>query len=210
MKMITNKPIPEKYEALLPTCVKEGDILFAVVGDLNLKGRYAESLMVFTKEKVIAFDECYKDTFYELNYSEILTAEVKRLYGNAVFRVTLKTEKKKSILRFSYASAEVADAAAVFINAVNDGGDYVYEAETVKSVYPKQRCFCPKCGRKLPNPEAECINCSGKGKIVSKFARYVIPEKKALFMLQQHSPLHHHTSPKLWLMMLFRQKILKC
>ena len=182
MKMTTNKPIPEKYSSCLSHSVNESDILFAVVGDLNLKGRYAESLMVFTKNKLVAFDECYENTSYELNFSDIENAEVKRLYGNAVFRVTLKNGKKKSILRFSYASAEVADAAAVFINAVNDGSDYEYEAETVKSVYHKQRCFCPKCGRKLPNPEAECINCAGKGKIVSKFARYVIPEKKSLFV----------------------------
>ena len=182
MKMITNKPIPQIYEDCLRTRVNENDILFAVVGDLNLKGRYAESLAVFTKEKLVAFDECYKDTFYELPYSEIETAVVKRLYGNAVFRVTLKNGKKETVLRFSYAAAEVADAAAVFINAVNEGADYEYEAETVKSVYHKQRCFCPKCGRKLPNPEAECINCAGKGKIVSKFARYVIPEKKSLFV----------------------------
>ena len=182
MKMITNKPIPQIYEDCLRTRVNENDILFAVVGDLNLKGRYAESLAVFTKEKLVAFDECYKDTFYELPYSEIETAVVKRLYGNAVFRVTLKNGKKETVLRFSYAAAEVADAAAVFINAVNEGADYEYEAETVKSVYHKQRCFCPKCGRKLPNSEAECINCAGKGKIVSKFARYVIPEKKSLFV----------------------------
>ncbi len=178
--MITNKPLPEKYKSILYNCVNENDVLFAVVGDLNLKGRYDESLMLFTREKLVAFDQCYDNKFYELSYSEIENAEVKRLYGNAVFRVTLKNKKKKSVLRFSYASAEVADAAAVFINAVNNGSDYIYEAETVKSVYHKQRCFCPKCGRKLPNPEAECINCAGKGKIVSKFARYVIPEKKSL------------------------------
>ena len=182
MKMTTNKPIPEKYSSCLSQCVNESEILFAVVGDLNLKGRYAESLLVFTKDKLVAFDECYENTTYELNFSDIENAEVKRLYGNAVFRVTLKSGKKKSILRFSYASAEVADAAAVFVNAVNNGSDCEYEAETVKSVYHKQRCFCPKCGRKLPNPEAECINCAGKGKIVSKFARYVIPEKKSLFV----------------------------
>jgi ATP-binding cassette subfamily B protein len=182
MKMITNKPIPEKYKSYLYNCVNEEDVLFAVVGDLNLKGRYDESLMLFTREKLVAFDQCYDNVFYELPYAEIENAQVKRLYGNAIFRVKLKNKKKQSILRFSYASAEVADAAAVFINAINDGGDYLYEAETVKSVYHKQRCFCPKCGRKLPNPEAECINCAGKGKIISKFARYVIPEKKSLFI----------------------------
>ncbi len=182
MKMIINKPMPKAYEKLVSDHANEEDILFAVVGDLNLKGKYADSLMIFTREKLVAFDECFENKFFELEYSQIETSEVKRLYGNAVFRVKLKNGEKKTVLRFSYASAEVADAAAVFINAVNDGADYMYEAETVKSVYHKQRCFCPKCGRKLPNPEAECINCSGKGKIISKFARYVIPEKKSLFI----------------------------
>ena len=182
MKIITNKPIPSRFEALLKNEINEEDVLFAVVGDLNLKGLYAESVMFFTKDRLIAFDECFTDGAYTLGYDDIETAQVKRLYGNAVFRVTLKTGTKRILLRFSYASAEVADAAAVFVNAVKDGADYEDEAETVKSVYHKQRCFCPKCGRKLPNPEAECINCSGKGKLISKFSKYVIPEKKSLFI----------------------------
>ncbi len=180
--MITNKPIPQKYQAYLKDYVDEKDILFAVVGDLNLKGLYADSLIVFTEDKFYAFDEYHESRCYELNYSDIDLAEVKRLYGNAIFRVTLKTGTKRIVLRFSYAAAEVADAAAVFINSVNSGADIISETETVKSVYHKQRCFCPKCGRKLPNPEAECINCAGKSKIISKFSRYVIPEKKSLFI----------------------------
>ena len=182
MKLITNKPIPQQYEAEFNSLVKDEKVLFVVVGDLNLKGRYAESLGVFTQDKLIVFDECYDGKKYVVNYSEIEEAQVKRLYGNAVFKVKLKNGKKKMLLRFSYAAAEISDAAAVFINAVNEGKDLEDEAQTVKSVYHKQRCFCPKCGRKLPNPEADCINCSGKGKLISKFGKYVVPEKKALFL----------------------------
>ena len=90
MKIITNKPLPAQFEKRLAENVNEADILFAVVGDLNLKGRYAESLMVFTKESLCAFDECYDNGFLKLDFSEIEKAEVKRLYGNAVFRVILK------------------------------------------------------------------------------------------------------------------------
>ena len=182
LKVITNKPIPKQYEESFNQLFKNDEPLFIVVGDLNLKGRYAESMMVFTKEKLVAFDECYESGSFSVQYSDIDSAQVKRLYGNAVFKIKFKNGKKKILLRFSYASAEVADAAAVFVNAVNEGKDLLDEAETVKSVYHKQRCFCPKCGRKLPNPEAECINCSGKGKLISKFGKYVIPEKKSLFI----------------------------
>ncbi len=182
MKITTNKPIPKQYEESFNSIFKNEETLFIVVGDLNLKGRYAESMMVFTSDKIIAFDECYDNRSFSVNYADIETAQVKRLYGNAIFKIKLKTGKKKMLLRFSYAAAEVADASAVFVNALNDGKDLSDELETVKSVYHKQRCFCPKCGRKLPNPEAECINCSGKGKLISKFGKYVIPEKKSLFI----------------------------
>lgn len=182
MKVIANKPIPKQFENSFNQLIRNDDALFIVVGDLNLKGRYAESMMVFTANKIIAFDECYDNSNFSVDYADIETAQVKRLYGNAVFKIKLKNGKKKMLLRFSYAAAEVADAASVFVNAVNDGKDLTDELETVKSVYHKQRCFCPKCGRKLPNPEAECINCSGKGKLISKFGKYVMPEKKSLFI----------------------------
>ena len=182
MKVTTNKPIPKQFEEKFSNITKNCNPLFVVVGDLNLKGRYAESLMVFTADSIIAFDECHEGGSFSIDYTDIETAQVKRLYGNAVFKITHKNGKKMMLLRFSYAAAEVADAAAVFVNAVNEGKDLTDEFETVKSVYHKQRCFCPKCGRKLPNPEAECINCSGKSKLISKFGKYVIPEKKALLI----------------------------
>ena len=182
VKLTTNKPIPKQYEESFNQHLKDDEALFIVVGDLNLKGRYAESMMVFTADKIIAFDECYDNGSFSVDYTDIEEAQVKRLYGNAVFKIKLKSGKKKMLLRFSYAAAEVADAAAVFVNAINEGKDLTDEFETVKSVYHKQRCFCPKCGRKLPNPEAECINCSGKGKLISKFGKYVVPEKKSLFI----------------------------
>ena len=182
MNVIINKPVPDKFAHKVNGLFEKEDCLFAVVGDLNLKGRYAESVAVFTADRLIAFDECYENESETVLYSDVEKAEVKRFYGNAVFKVKLKNGKKKMLLRFSYASAEVADAAAVFVNALNSGGDVEQELETVKSVYHKQRCFCPKCGRKLPNPEAECINCSGKGKLVTKFGKYVIPEKLSLLV----------------------------
>ena len=156
------------------------DILFAVVGDLNLKGKYAESMLLFTADRIYSFDDCQETSPAVYRYADIEEAAIKRMYGNALFRIRLKNGQRKSILRFSYAAAEVADAGANFINAVNKKGYSEEEVEIVKSVYLKQRSFCPKCGRKLRNPDAECINCTGKSKIISKFAKYVKPKKGML------------------------------
>ena len=122
MKETTNRPIPEIYKSLYEEKVKD-ESLFLIVGDLNLKGKYGESMLVFTKDKLFAFDSCFSDTFITINYKDIEEAEVKRMYGNAFFKVKLKDEsKKKNVLRFSYAAAEVGDAAANFINVVNENG----------------------------------------------------------------------------------------
>lgn len=160
--------------------IESEKILFAVVGDLNLKGKYDESMLVFTADKVYCFDDCRDNSPEVYLYSDIEEASIKRMYGNALFRIRMKNGERKNILRFTYAAAEVADAGANFINAVNQNGFSEEEVEIVKSVYLKQRSFCPKCGRKLRNPDAECINCSGKSKIISKFAKYVKPQKGML------------------------------
>ena len=70
--------------------LKNDEALFIVVGDLNLKGRYAESMMAFTTDKIIAFDECYDNGSFSVDYADIEEAQVKRLYGNAVFKIKFK------------------------------------------------------------------------------------------------------------------------
>ena len=180
MVEISNRPIPEKFRDKLLSVVKPEEILFVVVGDLNLNGKYADSMAVFLKDKVITFDECLDIEYKETKYSDIKRAKVKRLYGNAIFKVKNKNGTYDALLRFSYAAAEVADAGANFINTTNLNGYSDDEVEVVRAVYDKQRSFCPKCGRKLPKPNAECINCESKGKIINKFAKYIAPEKGSL------------------------------
>ena len=90
MKLTTNKPIPKQYEESFNQHLKDDEALFIVVGDLNLKGRYAESMMAFTTDKIIAFDECYDNGSFSVDYADIEEAQVKRLYGNAVFKIKFK------------------------------------------------------------------------------------------------------------------------
>ena len=69
MKETTNRPIPEIYKSLYEEKVK-GESLFLIVGDLNLKGKYGESLLCFTKDKFFAFDECFPNRFITIDYKE--------------------------------------------------------------------------------------------------------------------------------------------
>ena len=176
MKEITNKPVPRQYEERFEEVTRGEEVLFIVVGDLDLKGKYADSMLVFTKNGLIAFDRSFDGGVCSIAYNEMESADVKRLYGNALFRVRFSNGKRKPLMRFSYAAAEVADAGAVFVNSLKEHGYSDEDAEVVKSVYLKQRSFCPKCGRKLPSPDAECLNCSGKRKLITKFSGYVKPE----------------------------------
>lgn len=182
MKEITNKPVPRQYEERFEEVTRGEEVLFIVVGDLDLKGKYADSMLVFTKNGLIAFDRSFDGGVCSIAYNEMESADVKRLYGNALFRVRFSNGKRKPLMRFSYAAAEVADAGAVFVNSLKEHGYSDEDAEVVKSVYLKQRSFCPKCGRKLPSPDAECLNCSGKRKLITKFSGYVKPETKPLIV----------------------------
>ena len=186
IKTFSNKPIPEKISETAQKVLGDDKILFTVVGDLNLDGKYDDSAFFVTGTCALAVDSKHENGYRLYRFDEIEKVIVKRMYGNAIIRIRLKTpedsEKKKIeiALRFTYANADIADAAAIFINNVNDGMDLDEQLLIVKSTYDKQRSFCPKCGRKLASPDAECYNCKGKGKVLSKLMKYLMPEKGKL------------------------------
>ncbi len=180
-KTFSNKPIPEEFLKTAEKILCGEQILFAVVGDLNLDGKYDSSAFIVTKTRALAIDSKIENGSKCFDFKDIVKVTVKRMYGNAVIRIKTD-EKTETVLRFTYANADIADAAAIFINHINEGLDFDEQLLIVKSTYDKQRSFCPKCGRKLAHPDAECYNCKGKGKIISKLMKYLLPEKWKLIM----------------------------
>ena len=181
IKTFSNKPIPDDILKTAEKVLDGEKILFAVVGDLNLDGRYDSSAFIVTKTKAVAVDSKHNGGYKLFNLTDIKKVIVKRMYGNAIIRI--KTEENtETVLRFTYVNADIADAAAIFINNLNDGMDFEEQLLIVKSTYDKQRSFCPKCGRKLSSPDAECYNCKGKGKVISKLMKYLLPEKWKLLL----------------------------
>lgn len=177
MKFMSNSPVPEKIMAQAKTILGEDNVLFAVVGDLTMDGSYGTSVLVFGRDRLAAFDESYENGYITADYESVVREKVKRLYGNALFRIKGEDGKWKSLLRFSYAAADLGDAAAIYIENVAAEGYTDKQLDVVYSTYEKMRSFCPKCGRKLSSPDAPCINCAGKGKMFSKLIKYVIPQK---------------------------------
>ena len=182
MKIISNHPVPERFRVLSESVMKGHTPLFAIVGDLDLSGHYQESVMFFTCDTIFAFDEKYKDKYFSVRIDELREVHVKRMYGNALFKAVTKDNKKLNLQRFTYSAADIGDAAALYVNSIIENGFHDDLVEMVHATYNKQRSFCPRCGRKLPSPDAECINCASKKNLFSKFMRYILPEKGKLFL----------------------------
>ncbi len=181
IKTFSNKPIDENILKIAEDKLGGKKILFAVVGDLNLDGNYDKSAFIVADDRAVAIDSKIDGGAKLYIFDEIEEVSVKRMYGNALIRIKTK-EKTEAALRFTYATAEVADSAALFVNNIKKGEELEEQLLIVKSTYDKQRAFCPKCGRKLASPDAECYNCQGKGKILSKLMKYILPEKTKLII----------------------------
>lgn len=178
-EILSNKHCPERFHKQVDELNEGGKVLFAVVGDLTKERHYGESMVCFGEKELWVFNEGGTEHF---EYSEIKEAESKRMYGNASFSVITHDGKRHKLIRFTYAAASPSDAAADFLNGVIEKGYSKELVYAVENTFRRMRAFCPKCGRKLPSPDSDCLNCKGKGKMVSKFSRYALPYKKGLIV----------------------------
>lgn len=178
--LLSNIPIPAAFTKKAAKLLSEGEkALFAIVGDLNLAGKYAASALIVTNERLLAFDELHEDGVFILDHKFVEESKVKRMYVNAILRAKVDG-KQLDLLRFTYSIAELADAAALFSEKVSQGESYEEEFKVVEATFEKKKSVCPNCGRKLSSQGAECINCASKGKLVKKLAVYLKPEWKLM------------------------------
>lgn len=180
--ILSNVMCPVSFKKSLDDLAADNRVLFAVVGDLDLSRRYGENMVCFGEDRLWVFNSAHTDEPLEMKYSDLSEAESKRMYGNAVFMVTDNSGKRHKLIRYTYAAAGPGDAAADFVNDVLEKGFSEELIYAVENNFKRLRAFCPKCGRKLPSPDSECLNCKGKGKMFSKFAAYAMPYKNGLIV----------------------------
>jgi len=170
-----NKEVPAKFNDLVKSVMSENEtIYFYVISDVVLGSRYGESFVAVTSEKLVSYDEIREEKLLTFKISDIEKAEVKRMYGNALFRI--KTGGKIIELnKCSYSVTENFDNIAQYINDLNEGKDRQDLIETVREAYEKRQLYCPKCGARLPYKNAPCIKCADKKKILGRILGYVKP-----------------------------------
>ena len=185
-----NKKLTEddlaKLEKAIPA---EEKLQFVVIGDLNIKSRYARSMLAVTDKLIYGFDEGFEGGMKTHTYDRVKRAYVKRYYGNAMLIFSMDESEKEFVdltkeyvnfVRFSYKEASLFDAAANFITNVAAGKNIADELTVIEAAFEKQFCVCPKCGRTLIRPGAPCMNCQSKDKVVQKLGKYVLPYKWTL------------------------------
>lgn len=185
-----NKKLSEeawgKLEKVIP---KDEELQFVVMGDLNIKSKYANSFLAVTDKQIYGFDDAFDGGVKTHSYDRVRRAYVKRYYGNAMLVFSMDEGDKEFVdlsqeyvnfIRFSYKVASVYDAAAIYIQNVAAGKDVKDELQMLAATFEKQFSVCPKCGRALIRPGAPCMNCQSKKKVVQKLVGYVMPYKKPL------------------------------
>ncbi|HPE95691.1 MAG TPA: ABC transporter transmembrane domain-containing protein, partial [Bacillota bacterium] len=179
-KKLANKEIPLRYSEKLDS--RFPDAAFYIVGDMKLDGQYGECAFAAGSDSFAVLDDGYEGIIRTICFSDVEKADVKRMYGNACLYVYYKDGTHEKLLRFTYAAASLFEAAAQYITNIAGGGDRAEELDVINATYERLMSVCPKCGRALLHPGAECIQCQSKSKIVGKLVKYVMPEKKTLIV----------------------------
>lgn len=181
IKILTNKPIPENVKNLLDSIIEDNEqLLFIIMGDLALNGKYGVSALAVTDKRVMSVDPCFEGGVRFYYYNEIKDASIKRMYGNALMNIELQNGEKLKFFRFTYTVTVLCEMASLFIVHISNGNSIEEELEIADATFEKLMGICPKCGRTLLRAGADCIKCQSKGKVVSKFMKYILPQKYVL------------------------------
>ena len=173
-QLLCNRPLPDALGQYAGAHHLWDAACFAVVSDLTLDGCYGEGALLFCRDRVIAYDAAERAEPEAFQYKDLCNVKVRRMYGNVLFQTDI-AGAQETLLRFTYAAAEVAEAAVRFVETVQEGECHDTALESVRASFERMRAFCPKCGRKLRAIDTPCLNCEGGGKAFKKFWVYIKP-----------------------------------
>ena len=156
--------------------------LFRIATDLLPSGCYGQSLAEFTNAGIISAQkgDDGEISVVHIPYSDITGLTIKRMYGNAFLLAIKQNGEKVQVARATYAVTALFNSAVLFVDKILSGTPQDEAMESVIAAYRSFCTVCPKCGRNLVRPGADCLNCASKGKLVSKLVKYVKPQFKII------------------------------
>lgn len=180
--ILKNREIPNNVQPIVDRMSSDGEkVLFVIVGDLALNGRYSESALVFTEDSVVCYDGVPGEE-KRYFYRDMKEVVAKRMYGNATLSAIMPDGRRVVFFRYTYSVASLCDAAALFINHINEGAEKNEELAIMAITFERALSVCTKCGRTLLHPGAECIMCRSKLKIVKQLSKYIMPQMKTIII----------------------------
>jgi len=180
---ITNVDLPDDAKKRIIAAAQGERVLFAISSDLTMKATFATSFFSATDQAIYAFG-AQDDEVSRIPYSEIDKCSVKRCYGNALLAVKEKNNEgdPRYFIRFSLKVASLFDSVAIFTERAAKGENLDNILGIVEDAFVKQKSVCPKCGRTLVRPGADCIYCSSKGRFLKTIVQYILPHKWILLL----------------------------
>ncbi len=156
--------------------------LFAVIGGITIESEFCRSALLVSDTDITTYEfETHREG-QRVKLSDVESAANKRMYGNAILRLHMKDGNIVNIFRYTFSVNSLCEGAASFVNSVIAGTDTEEALDAVRAVYEKQLSVCPKCGRTLTSPGAECIHCANKKTVARKLVKYIAPEWKILIL----------------------------
>ena len=109
----------ERLARLKSFGTEESPVIFALVGELNAEGNYAETTIAFTPDSLMVLALDSTDEPMRVSYSELDEIFAKRMYGNAFIRIRRKGQSKpENIFRYTLGIAALCDSAILFVKNI--------------------------------------------------------------------------------------------
>ena len=172
----------EQLSKITALSSEDEPILFGIVGEVSREAKYAETVLLATSRHFFVYslgnDECSE----KYAYADIKAIYNKRMYGNAVMRISFDEKKYFDVFRFTFTVTALCDSFVNYVKDIRDGGDVESALDMMRSVYEKMLSVCPKCGRTLSGPGAPCVHCMNKGRLFRRLVQYLKPEMPILII----------------------------
>ncbi len=180
-QVLVNKKLSDaQMKAIISLGGQEEPILFAVMGEISPKARYGTHILLVTREHLFTYDPDTEQCSPRYAFADIQEIFNKRMYGNGIMRLKLKDGSLVDLFRFTFTVTALCDAVQVYVTSMRDGENPTDAYLTMEAVYQKQLSVCPKCGRTLSSPEATCVHCMQKGRLLKRLGQYLKPETPIL------------------------------